>query len=582
METEERLAREISEIYKSGRQGIVLETSCRQEWEKTVDFLQRETFGGLAAAELRWGRRAQNGTPVYAPGFYQRLSIPRLLDWEDLEEARPGQYLAMVLERLAGDKGVGLLLLADFHLLPPEARTVLTAALVQLLSRGEKDGPLFLITVEKRESLPEALFPCVRVLSVERPDAATLDAQVERIGKEMGLCLPLGFRREIVSYLQGFHSYEVAYLFSRAARKYGAAAFDPVKRRVLELISAEKVKLLDRDRLLEWKAVRQVDMANMEILARYLEESGRILANLDETAREGVDTPKGILITGLPGTGKSLFALYAAAKLKLPLLRLEMGRMMGGLVGDSERNLRNAQRQAEEMAPCILWIDEIEKGFSGIGREGKSEGAYLQRMAGSFLTWLQEKKSSCYLIATANSLEGLPVEFFRKGRFDECFYTSMPTERELKEILRVHLSRPERRHVLPKAEEAIAQILRSAAAGQRFMTGADAGALVSNAFRRLYLDYHDGNQEQTMEKKEYDQKNIGRILLEEFKKLRVFGETNGDEIAVYHKAIRKLNFIRASEKGEETNYDLILKDFIADRLARIEERGTFSPDPRRP
>ena len=187
-------------------------------------------------------------------------------------------------------------------------------------------------------------------------------------------------------------------------------------------------------------------------------------------------------------------------------------------------------------------------------------------MTGDFLTWLQEKKSSCYIIATANSIDGLPPEFFRKGRFDECFFTVMPSERELRGILRVHLLKPGRAHTESEAGKAIDEIIRYAIAGKRFMTGADASVLVSNTFRRLYLDYPLQNEIQ--DKKEFDRKNLVSAMVGEFKDIKVFSETNGKDIAKYDEEIRKLNFKPASSAASAQDdmscygYDKNLEAFI--------------------
>ena len=184
-------------------------------------------------------------------------------------------------------------------------------------------------------------------------------------------------------------------------------------------------------------------------------------------------------------------------------------------------------------------------------------------MVGGFLTWLQEKDSSCYIIATANSIEGLPPEFFRKGRFDACFYTAMPSEHEVREILNVHLDRPEREHVKPVAQKAVDELIGLAKAQQRFMTGADAGALVSSTFRRLYLDFC--GQTEITDKKEYDRIRLAEVMKEEFKKIKVFSETNAQDIVRHHMAAGKSGFVNASgpdHPQEKTRYDERLEAFI--------------------
>lgn len=161
---------------------------------------------------------------------------------------------------------------------------------------------------------------------------------------------------------------------------------------------------------------------------------------LAEAASYGLPAPKGVLITGVPGCGKSLTAKAIATAWTLPLLRLDIGRVFAGLVGSSEQNMRTAIRTAEATAPCVLWIDEIEKGFSGVGPGGGDSGT-SSRVFGSFLTWMQEKSKPVFVIATANNIESLPAEFLRKGRFDEIFFVDLPTEAERVRIWDLHLNR---------------------------------------------------------------------------------------------------------------------------------------------
>ncbi len=149
--------------------------------------------------------------------------------------------------------------------------------------------------------------------------------------------------------------------------------------------------------------------------------------------------PKGILITGVPGCGKSMTAKAMSAMWQLPLLRLDVGRIFSGLVGSSEENMRKAIQTAEAVAPSILWIDEIEKGFGGTG--GEMDGGTSTRVFGTFLTWMNEKTKPVFVIATANNISRLPSEMLRKGRFDEIFFVDLPTVNERKIIFKLHLEK---------------------------------------------------------------------------------------------------------------------------------------------
>ncbi len=164
-----------------------------------------------------------------------------------------------------------------------------------------------------------------------------------------------------------------------------------------------------------------------------------------QSARDfGLPEPKGILLLGVPGCGKSLSAKAISIAWQMPLLRLDVGKVFGSLVGSSEENMRRAIKTAEAVAPSILWLDELEKGFSGTKSSGTSDGGTTARVFATFLTWLQEKKSPVFVIATANDVSMLPPELLRKGRFDEIFFVDLPNKDERRAILDIHLRRRNR------------------------------------------------------------------------------------------------------------------------------------------
>ena len=182
------------------------------------------------------------------------------------------------------------------------------------------------------------------------------------------------------------------------------------------------------------------DIGGLENLKLYLSGKAKIFSKLGEARKFGVDIPKGILIAGMPGCGKSLTAKATANIFNVPLLRLDIGKLMGKYVGESEHNLSTAIKTAEAVAPCVLWIDELEKAFAGVGGSGGGSDI-TTRLFGQFLTWLQEKESSVYIVATANDISSLPPEFLRKGRFDELFLVNLPDEEERRRIFQIHLKK---------------------------------------------------------------------------------------------------------------------------------------------
>ncbi|UCJ18303.1 AAA family ATPase [Pseudomonas sp. MM211] len=201
-------------------------------------------------------------------------------------------------------------------------------------------------------------------------------------------------------------------------------------------LNKAKFELLDLDGVLsyEYDTARFADVGGLSNLKRWLGERQRIF--FDGT---GVDLPKGVLLVGVQGSGKSLAAKAVAGLWGLPLLRLDFACLYNKFFGETERNLREALKLAEQMSPCVLWVDEIEKGLAS----GDQDGGVSQRVLGTLLTWMAERKSSVFMVATANVIGRLPPELVRKGRFDELFFVDLPDVETRAEIFRIHLQRRE-------------------------------------------------------------------------------------------------------------------------------------------
>lgn len=210
----------------------------------------------------------------------------------------------------------------------------------------------------------------------------------------------------------------------------------------LEIIHDEKNQVVKKTGVLEFvnTDLGIDDIGGLENLKNWLIKRNNTWS--EQSRLYNLPSPKGLLITGVPGCGKSLTAKAMSAIWGLPLLRLDMGRIFGGLVGSSEENMRKAISTAEAIAPSILWVDEIEKGLSGInGSNGGSDGGTSVRVFGTFLTWLQEKEKPVFVIATSNDISALPPELLRKGRFDEIFFVDLPTLAERQKIFKVHIQK---------------------------------------------------------------------------------------------------------------------------------------------
>lgn len=207
----------------------------------------------------------------------------------------------------------------------------------------------------------------------------------------------------------------------------------------IPIILSEKEQIIRKSGLLEFFRAEEriTDVGGLDVLKDWMRK--RTMAFTEEAKRFGLPAPKGILMIGVQGCGKSLCAKAAASLWQMPLLRLDMGRMFSSLVGSSEENMRKAIQVAESVAPALLWIDEIEKAFAGSQSSSFSDAGTTSRVFGGFMTWLQEKTSPVFVVATANEISQLPPELLRKGRFDEIFFVDLPGPREREEIFAIHL-----------------------------------------------------------------------------------------------------------------------------------------------
>lgn len=243
-------------------------------------------------------------------------------------------------------------------------------------------------------------------------------------------------REAIIHAAQGLTLTEIKNVFIRSL----------VRSKTLDVseIMIEKQQIIRKSGILEYHPadISMADVGGLGLLKDWLRK--RRVAFSVRAQEFGLPAPKGVLLLGVQGGGKSLSAKAVAGMWNLPLIRLDIGRVFGSLVGASEENMRKALAVAESVAPCILWIDELEKGLSGMQSSGMSDGGTTARVFSKFLTWMQEKTAAVFVVATANSVNMLPPELLRKGRFDEIFFIDLPTTEERKEIINIHLTKRKR------------------------------------------------------------------------------------------------------------------------------------------
>lgn len=298
--------------------------------------------------------------------------------------------------------------------------------------------PVTVILVAPVLQIPVELEKNITVMDFTLPTERELEQLLkEMVASNASVTVDAGEEdmERLVKAAVGLTSSEAENAFARAMAYDGKLDASDI-----EVIVEEKRQTIRKSGVLEFIPTGPTfdDVGGLDNLKRWLIKRNN--AWLAAAADYGVPPPKGVLISGVPGCGKSLTAKCVASLWELPLLRMDIGRIFSGLVGSSEQNMRSALRTAESIAPSILWIDEIEKGFGGADG-GSGDSGTSQRVFGTFLTWMQEKKSPVFVIATANNIDRLPAEFLRKGRFDEIFFVDLPTTSERSRIWAVHLAK---------------------------------------------------------------------------------------------------------------------------------------------
>jgi len=456
------------EIYLRSRFTVVWVVS--HEEGRVVEALRQVCEAGRRML-LTWDLSAGFAGEVNAPP-----SIP---------EARDPKTALEAVDK-ADHQRDSVFLLKDFHTCLD--RQPLIVRQLRNLAQRLKFTRKSVVVTSPGSRIPDELKDEVFVVEFAPPDRQELDGILEALvaNPQVQVNLtPLG-REKILRAALGLSANQAQRVFGKAivaevrdARGRVVKPAGCLDERGIDMIMAEKKEIIRESGALEFYSPQETlaEVGGLEVLKEWLRQREKAFSQ--EARDYGLPAPKGIALIGIPGTGKSLTARMVAGLWHLPLVRLDVGALFGGLVGQSEENTRRALALVETISPCLLWIDEMEKGFAS----GGGDGGTSQRVFQNLLTWMQEKKKPVFVIGTANNIAALPPEFLRKGRFDEVFFLDLPSRIERREIFQVHLEKRKRPPQLFDLET-----LAEAAEGY---VGAEIEQAVVDA---MYLAFNDRQQ----------------------------------------------------------------------------------------
>ena len=429
--------------------------------------LQIETHEEQRALDLLVRIATQHVIPLFAWTVTEGLRRVDIDLGVQRHNAEPGDVLAHIK---ASDVG-GVYVLLDFE--PYISEPVNQRYIKEIAMRFEGSRNK-LVFISHRIDMPAGLSRRVARFELRLPD----DAALEQVIRDEAGKWQLESGRQVATNSQALH---------RLVRNLSGLTFNDARRLVrnaivddgaiteddLPDVMAAKYRLLNRDDVLsyEFETTRFSEVGGMRNLKRWLQQRETIFH--DPGGRAGIDPPRGVLLLGVQGCGKSLAAKAVAGIWRVPLLRFDFGALYDKYIGETEKNLRESLKTAEVMAPCVMWIDEIEKGIAVGNDEGTS-----RRVLGSLLTWLAEHRSGVFIVATANNINDLPPELVRKGRLDEIFFVDLPKQDVRKQIFAIHL---DKRAVGPSGID-----LDTLAAASAGFSGAEIEQTVVNAAYSSY------------------------------------------------------------------------------------------------
>ena len=431
------------------------------------------------------------------------------------------------LDKVIGNLEPAIYVFFDFHPFMNNRNYSVIRRLREVAS-ALKNSYKTLVIVTPSLCISEDLAKDVTVLDYPLPGEVELGRLLDQIGDDVkatpGISIDLNpeSREQLLQAARGLTLNEAENVFARALVLDNSLSAESV-----QVVLDEKRQIIRKSGILEYYEAQDSfdSIGGLELLKDWLWK--RSFAFTDNARAFGLPTPKGVLFLGVQGCGKSLCAKAVSAAWKMPLLRFDAGRLFESALGSTEANLRRSLQTAESVSPCILWIDEIEKAFSGGGGSAGTDGGTSARIFGTLLTWLAEKTSPVFVIATANNISRLPPELLRKGRFDEIFFVDLPNLQEREAIFRIKIAERNR--------EPGGYDVHSLAIASEGFSGAEIAEAVSSALYDSYYAGHDLGQAD-LENAISSTVPLSRTLGEEIGKLRDWCAGRARPASVYGNA----------------------------------------------
>lgn len=404
-----------------------------------------------------------------------------------------------------------IIVLKDIHVyLNDEYPTVISLlkSICQKINKGDIESTI--IIVSNTVKIPKELEKFITIFEMDEMTQDDIKEYIKSYLDYYGMSVAPKRLKELSVAFKGLSEYEIDSLLNLTIAK----GSDFNNSNGIRSIHEQKRQIIMKTNILEMINVKEKisDIGGLNNLKQWLERKARVFKDIDRAMEFGVDMPKGLLIAGIPGCGKSLAAKATSALFEVPLLKLDMGKIMGKYLGESETNMRKAIKLAEAISPCVLWVDELEKGFAGVDGSGHE---VTMRLFGTFLTWLQEKQTPVFVVATANDISKMPPELLRKGRFDDIFYVDLPDDRERESIFKIHIAK-RRESDVNKIE--YSKLVNKTAG----FSGADIEGVVVDAVENAFADGKSELSTDILIKAIDDTKSLSVIMKDKLKELQDF------------------------------------------------------------